>query len=342
MATEIRSTVFTVKDIMSHPNADALEIVNALGWQVVTQKGLHKVGDRCVYIQPDSLIPDVWAERWGVKAYLKGKEHNKVGQIRLRGEPSFGFIVGIPEGDWKDGDNVSDLFAIVKFEPPIRTSCGDAEKDHPLFPKYTDIENLRNFPHIFEAGEEVVATEKLHGTNCRIGYCNSEPMAGSMELRRKRPENEEEWKSNTYWFPFSIPAVRDMIETEGKLHKQFIVFGEVYGAGIQKGYTYDTHSKPGFKVFDIFVDGKYLDCDELDCKCKSYQVEMVPLLYRGPFSLETIKKIADGPTTLGEHIREGTVIRPVKERRCPQVGRLVMKYLGTEYLLSKHPDAKDV
>lgn len=343
MATEIRATVFTIESIKPHSNADKLEVVTALGWQVVTAKGLHKVGDRCVYIQPNSLIPDVWSEKWGVKAYLKGPEHNRVGQIRLRGEPSFGFIVGIPDGDWKDGDNLSDFFGIQKYEPPIKTTCGDAEKDHPLFPQYTHIENLRNFPDVFIPGEEIVATEKIHGTSSRSGSVENELMAGSMELRRKRPENEENWKSNTYWFPLSLPAIRNMIETEGKLHKQFIVFGEVYGSNIQKDYNYDTHGHVGFKVFDILIDGKYLSYDDATRICKEYGVEIVPLLYRGPFSLEAIKKIADGPTTLGNgHIREGTVVRPIKERRHPQVGRLVMKYVGAEYILSKHPDSKDV
>jgi len=96
-------------------------------------------------------------------------------------------------------------------------------------------------------------------------------------------------------------------------------------------------------VFDIFTDGNFIDHDEMVYLCQTYGVQMVPVLYRGPFSLEAIKNVSDGPTTIGDgNIREGVVVRPVKERRHPRVGRLVMKYVGATYLLSKHPDSKDV
>jgi hypothetical protein len=57
-----------------------------------------------------------------------------------------------------------------------------------------------------------------------------------------------------------------------------------------------------------------------------------------------VKEICEGDTTLaGDHIREGGVIRPVKERTHPAVGgRLVMKYINDAYLLGKHSDFKDV
>ena len=344
MATKIRATVFTVEEVKPHPNADRLELVEVLGWQVVCGKGLRKSGQKCVYIQPDSLLTDFWAEQWEVKQYLKGPEKNRVGQIRLRGEPSFGFIVEADDESWEDGKDVADFYEITKYEPPVKTSCGDAETPHELFPKYTDIENLRNFPIVFEKGEEVVATEKLHGTNCRLGMINGIPMAGSMELRRKMPENENDWKSNTYWFPWTISPVKTMLEELSKLHRQVIVFGEVYGTSIQKGYDYDTlQGHVGFKVFDILLDGRFVDHGALVDICCQFCVEVAPVLYRGPFSLEAIKNVADGPTTIGDgHIREGVVVRPIKERRHPSVGRLVMKYLGDEYLLSKHPDSKDV
>ena len=35
------------------------------------------------------------------------------------------------------------------------------------------IENLRNFPDILQNGEEIIVTEKLHGTNSRIGTGSS-------------------------------------------------------------------------------------------------------------------------------------------------------------------------
>jgi len=44
-----------------------------------------------------------------------------------------------------------------------------------------------------------------------------------------------------------------------------------------------------------------------------------------------------GETTVGgaEHIREGVVVRPVREQMHPKIGRVILKYLNDEHLLKK-------
>lgn len=37
---------------------DRIELATILGWRVIVQKGLYKVGDLCIYCEPDSLMPD--------------------------------------------------------------------------------------------------------------------------------------------------------------------------------------------------------------------------------------------------------------------------------------------
>jgi hypothetical protein len=59
-----------------------------------------------------------------------------------------------------------------------------------------------------------------------------------------------------------------------------------------------------------------------------------------------MKELADGRSTVegADNIREGIVVKPVVERIDPKVGRAVLKYIGTEYELSKKDgdDSKDV
>jgi hypothetical protein len=129
---------------------------------------VYTKGDVIVYFPPDSMLPREWADRFGVTGYLSFKsddpDFGRVRCARLRGEPSFGVVVDLPEGvDWKPGDNVADYYGAKKYEPPVRPDSGDMDCEHALFTKYTDIENLRNFPQVFEEGEEVVVTEKIHG-----------------------------------------------------------------------------------------------------------------------------------------------------------------------------------
>jgi len=53
-------------------------------------------------------------------------------------------------------------------------------------------------------------------------------------------------------------------------------------------------------------------------------------------TLEQVKQLSDGPTTLGGgHIREGVVVRPARERTDPKVGRAILKYIGDSYLFAK-------
>ena len=149
-------------------------------------------GDLIVYVPGDSIITDEWADKLGIKTLLKGG--NRVAKVALRGEPSFGLVIEIPEdkkGIWQEGDNVADYFGITKYEPPVKANAGDAAprdaEIDPYFDKFTDIQNLRFFTSVFQPGEEVVASEKFHGTSDRVGVINGHKVAGSMELRRAMP-----------------------------------------------------------------------------------------------------------------------------------------------------------
>jgi RNA ligase (TIGR02306 family) len=344
MATKIIVSVFEIEEILPHKNADSLEIIRPLGWQVVTRKGTWKVGQKCIYIPPDAIVPDNLAEKWGVKQYLLGPNKDRVGKIKLRSEPSFGFIA---EADdiFDVGDNVAEYYGIEKYEPPIVMSMEDAEKEDPLFEKYTDIENLRNYPNVFEKDEEIIVTEKIHGCNSRIAIIGEEKMAGSMRLRRKMPETIE--NGNVFWFPWTIEKVNNLIYSlKNKLTANRIIFyGEIYGGSVQSlDYGVAKGKGFGYRIFDILVDDKYLEYDKIFEYLKEFNIEdvFVPILYRGKFDINKIKELSDGKSTIASHIREGVVVRPVIERTHPKVGRLVMKYISDSYLFSKNSDFKDV
>lgn len=58
----------------------------------------------------------------------------------------------------------------------------------------------------------------------------------------------------------------------------------------------------------------------------------VPILYEGPYDVEKIRALVDGKSTLGSGIREGIVIKPVKERHVRGLGRAVLKLVSNQYL----------
>lgn len=331
MASSVIVPVATIDSIAPHPDADRLEIAQVLGWQVVVPKARHQAGEKVVYFPPDAVLPQDLAERFGVAQYLN---KGRVRCTKLRGEPSYGFVVKPDDPSWAIGTDLAAHYGVTKYLPPLRPSAGDAEDDHPLFQRYTDIENLRNFPDAFEPGEAVVLTEKIHGTSCRVGIVEGEMMAGSMGLRRKRPGNAELHRS-TYWFPSTLPPVAALLHALAGAHRQVILYGEVFGAGIQSLH-YGVKGELAFAAFDLLVDGRYLDWPELRDTLSRFAVPAVPVLFEGPCSLEVVRQHSAGTTTLADdHIREGVVVRPLRERTDPRFGRLLMKYLGDAYLLDE-------
>lgn len=360
------------KRVACTSSADGLASVEATNCQAVTApteevrfRHAYSEGELVVYFPADTVLPAAWVDKFGVRALMKGPDQNRVGRIRLRGEPSFGLVAPIPKDVlWTEGDNVADFFGATKYEPPMRVSCGDAAPVDslidPYFLRFTDIQNGRIFTDVFTPGEEVIFTEKIHGTNCRVGLLGGRPVAGSMEVRRTRPMKElngqaveceldsPEIRSSTYWFPFSLKGVSSMLAdlAEGTKNN-VILYGEVYGGSIQSlTYGIPKGRGVGFLVFGLSVNGRYLDWDTLAALCQQHCVETVPVVYRGPFSMELAKQHADGNTVVAAdgQIREGIVVYPLKERIDPKLGRAVLKFIGTEYELSKHKerDNKDV
>jgi RNA ligase (TIGR02306 family) len=95
-------------------------------------------------------------------------------------------------------------------------------------------------------------------------------------------------------------------------------------------------------VFDIYRGrpghGRYLDHAELDAALTELGLPRVPVLAREPFDPARMQVLTDGRETLsgtGAHVREGVVVRPVRERRDDRIGRVQLKSVSAAYLLRK-------
>ena len=350
MASELMVPVVELHNVRKHPNADKMDVAEALGYQVCLPVGQYKTGDVVTYFPADVLLPREWADKFGVTRLLKGAANDRVGKLRLRGEPSFGLVVACQDPSWKVGDNVASFFGVKKYLPPLRTGIDEAPRDDQLDPfvqNYTDIQNGRLFVDVFAPGEEVVVTEKLHGTNCKLGIISGSEFAGSMGVRRTDPGKDKRGQSD-YWYPWSLPGVDAMLHTlvqEDKSVRSIQLFGEVYGGRIQNKLIYGVPGNQGygFAAFDILVNERYMDWDVFKATCDRFGVEVVPVLFRGPFDSAAVLGMADGPAFKGGHVREGVVVKPVQERLSPRIGRCVLKYVGTEYdLLQGNSDFRDV
>lgn len=208
--------VCQIEEVNPHPNADRLEVCRVKGWNVIIKKGQFQPGQLCVYFPPDVVMPPSLANgpndevpgRLDAMKYLHQLPKNEDGSrpeggrvtaCRLRGQVSYGIIMEIDpaKGDnpeWVVGTDVAEHFGVTKFEPPVETTDGEAEKPNTRFYKYTSIQHLGNYPLAISDGTEIVITEKIHGKNARVGLVleNDDAgiakwtwMAGSHDVRRR-------------------------------------------------------------------------------------------------------------------------------------------------------------
>ena len=99
--------------------------------------------------------------------------------------------------------------------------------------------------------------------------------------------------------------------------------------------------KIGFRVFDITINGRYMNWTNLHTSCVGYGLQLMPLIYLGPFDPDLIENWTNGPTLMVNDPkqlkskfkgREGCVITPLTETYHADVGRVVLKSVSADYL----------
>lgn len=110
------ASIQPILSVEHHSNADALDIVGVLGYKAIVKRDQWKVGDLCVFIEPDSVLPDLpWA------TFYKAKS-SRIKAIRLRGLWSFGVVesainIGYT-GPMAPGLDITAALGVTKYEPP--------------------------------------------------------------------------------------------------------------------------------------------------------------------------------------------------------------------------------
>ena len=354
-----------ILSVIPHPNADRLDLVTIEGWVCVTQRGAFKDGDTCIYIPIDSELPGpVESVLFPPDSKIKLSK-GRVKTIKIRGCVSQGMVVR-PEvlgfANARVGDDLTKALGIGKYEPPVKvsTQSGPQRKvkalNHPDFRKYTDLENIKNYTSVFTEGEQVVVTEKIHGTNFRAGWLPFvartwwqrvkkllgwtpawEFVYGSRNMQlQDRPGQKTYYDTNVYAETVKQYDLRNVIP------KGFVIYGEIYGPSVQKGYHYgQTHGHTALAIFDVMRDGVYQQYDLARFNLNAWKLGhlAVPCLYTGPYSIDTVKKLTEGDSVLAptQKVREGVVVRPSVEE-IGVCGRKILKSINADYLLSKHAD----
>ena len=357
--------VVRIPDLERHPNADTLLIARVKGWQCLVKEGQFQPGDLAVYVPVDSVLPPELIEKHGLTYLSKGE---RVKAVKLRQVLSEGLLLSLPEGvNWREGQEVGNLLGITKWEPPVRQQQANfgVSKSHlrpnPYFRRYCDPENIKNFPGVFAEGEQVIITEKIHGTNFRCGWV---PRARRAWWERFLPARVKAWlgidewefcvgsrnvhlvgancktvhqsmDGNPYWDIANRGKFRERIP------KGYIIFGEIFGPGIQD-LTYGLpHTTAMF--FDAMKNGVYVDQGKVRELFGAWNgLFSVPILYRGPYRNGIEAELYSQPSRAAydlagvkDHLMEGVVIVSAQEQIDNRVGRKILKAINPDYLLRK-------
>ncbi|HEY9704990.1 MAG TPA: hypothetical protein V6C58_21305, partial [Allocoleopsis sp.] len=231
------ATVETIRDIYPHTNADTLELAKVLNYQCVIKKGTYQIGEKVIFIQPDTVLPITdWAKIYTViNAKSDDPKYRRVKAKRLRGEWSFGVVeklVLLPDGIYPDnyeiGQDVSELLGIVKYEPPTAKDL-QAKRNLPFNIPKTDEDRYQNLNLREYYGKIVDVTLKVDGQSasyyCKDGECGV--LARSLELK---PEY-----SNNYTDHIQRYNIFEKLKQYcTKYNVNLVLRGESYGLGIQK------------------------------------------------------------------------------------------------------------
>jgi hypothetical protein len=220
---------------------------------------------------------------------------------------------------------------------PVKTCAACDGKGYPndtetvgfTIPKY-DVEAFRKYGrHAFVEGELVRVTEKIHGSNGRWLYDGERYYCGS----------HKEWKresaTNLWWNALrNNPALGNFLF----MNPGTVVYGEVYGQVQDLKYG----TKPGeirIAVFDILHEGDWVSAEQYERfqpnpeGPPAWTLPWVPLIALCEFEFNLVLGLADGKTLVpgAEHVREGIVVKPLRERWDSKCGRVNLKVVSNFY-----------
>ncbi|MEF9984535.1 MAG: RNA ligase family protein [Oscillospiraceae bacterium] len=335
------ATIRTISAITPIENADAIEKALVDGWEVViAKKDNFKVGDKIVYIEIDSIVPDRPEFE-----FLRDRKF-RVRTIKLRKQISQGLIMPmsiLPKGNYKIDDDVTDIIGVKKYDPEgdaeakLLTDKASKNKNpmikfllrfkwfrhiyikpkkggYPAWIVKTDEERIQNKTAMFnqekEIGTKFMVTEKVDGQSATYFLEKIGKKYHFGVCSRNVNLTNDTSHGGSYWAvarQYNIESVlRDIIGDADRV----VLQGENLGDGIQgnkykiKGYE--------FRAFNLIFPNKKINTVEMGKILEPYGIKTVPVLDTAFELKNSISEVVDyvkGKSTLLDAKREGCVFR---------------------------------
>ena len=333
------ASIQQVLSIRPADNADALDVARIEGWDVVVRKNEFKPGDKVVFFEIDSVLP----ER-DIFKFMEPR-HYRVRTAKLRGNLSQGLIMPmsiLPSCQLEAlevGDDVTEILKVVKYDSPEVMEKNGLGKTTirgawPSFIHHTDEPRIQsNIGVLFRnIGVKLYSTEKVNGSSTTVFW---DPETGLHVCSRN--VDMKETKGNKWWETVRDIEFDDLAKTLGNVAIQ----GELCGPGVQKNtYKLKKNTIKIYSVYDI-RSHRYFSFDEwykplCGIGMKEYIVPILDQEFTLNHTVDELVEMTKIKSKIGEGNIEGIVFRSLDESiRDGKIGRLSFKCINPDYLL-KH------
>jgi RNA ligase (TIGR02306 family) len=345
------ASIQTVNAVEPIPNADAIEKVRVLAWWVVVKKGQHRPGDKVVYCEIDSLLPERPAFEFLRAGSFRPAQTDPAGgvvlpagfrikTVKLRGQVSQGICFALsvlpPGAPADEGADVTDLLGALKWELQVPVGLGGTVKGgFPAFLPRTDETRVQVLEPVLRRhrGKTFYVTEKLDGTSVtaflrqgQFGICGrtlwmDETDESNSLVRLARGLKLEE----------RLRAARERLGFDPPVQ------AEVIGPGIQKNkYALKAVTLRVFNVLNLDTY-RLLVHPAMLATLAEMGLEPVPQVGTNVLdhTVDELVAYSEGTSVLNPQVqREGIVLRPPVEEHDEDVGgRLSFKVINPKFLL---------
>lgn len=353
------ASIKEISDLIPIEGRDRIELAIIDGWQVIVKKGEFSRGDKCVYIEIDSVLPEKPEFE-----FLRNKDF-RIRTMKMAGVISQGICFPLsilPCGQYILEQDVTEIVGVKQYEKTMddapqqmqpkqatfkypkwlmrwgwfrKLVSRSSKREARAFPDFiskTDETRLQNMPWILKDKSPMICTEKIDGQSGTFALVRHEGLFGrkyeyivcSRNRRLYEEDDSSYWAvSAKYHIELSLTALMGWCGTPSWVAIQ----GECISPKVQ-GNKYKV-TEPDFYVFNVITPKGRLGTLEAYKLAKVVGLKFVPIVnanYVLPGTVNEVLDYATGQSAIGDTLREGLVIRS-------QDGSVSFKAVSPQFLL---------
>ena len=356
------ASIQIINDLKPIEGKDRILQASILGWSLIVGKDDFKVGDKCVYIEVDSVLdpnnPVFEQAR---------KRSNRIKTIKMAGIYSQGIAYPLSAFSmnpdrYSVGDDVTDILGIKKYDPQAEEELklNKTTKEIKKYPQFlmrwswfrklvlpskrqqrgfpmqiskTDEVRIQTIPEVLKNKEPTIVTEKIDGQSLSALLVKNKTWYGKTKYEFILcSRNLRLWTKDhsNYWQMAEKYNLEKTLKNMIGDNEWVAIQGECYGASIQSN-PYKMNNKE-LRIFNVIYPSGRLGSIEAKEICDKNNLLFVPILdvnYILPDTVDEMLKYATAKSTINPNVlREGVVIRSMD-------GKYSFKAVSPEYLI-KH------